>query len=382
MKILYHHRTKSRDGQAVHIRELITAFRSRGHLVNECALSPVFGENAEGEMGGGRLKWGGWLTSAPSFFYELAEHAYGPLTARRLTGLGKKMGADFIYERHALNNTAGLRAARSLGVPLFLEVNSPLAVEQETYGSLTFQRWAERCEKRVLCGADHVLCVTRVLADMLIGVGVSPERISVIPNGVDLSLYPDPGGAGGERAVVGFTGFFRPWHQVEGLVDSLAEGILPLGTQLLLVGDGPSMPQIQSRVTDRKLDDSVEMTGAVSRSEIPPLLKKMDIAVQPAATPWASPLKLFEYMAAGLAVVAPDQENIREVIAHEENGLLFDPGDPEAMPSAVARLAEDRLLREELGKSGRATIESREFTWLANACRLEELASSTREGKR
>ena len=104
--------------------------------------------------------------------------------------------------------------------------------------------------------------------------------------------------------------------------------------------------------------------------------------MQPAATPWASPLKLFEYMAAGLAVVAPDQENIREVIAHEENGLLFDPGDPEAMPSAVARLAEDRLLREELGKSGRATIESREFTWLANACRVEELASSTREEER
>jgi len=126
MNILYHHRTKSRDGQAVHIRELLAALRARGHRVEEWALS----KGDSGAMGSEGGSAGRALSRAPRWVYELGEHAYGAMVAGRLTAAGRACLAEVVYERHALGNTAGLRAARRLGVPLLLEVNSPLARER------------------------------------------------------------------------------------------------------------------------------------------------------------------------------------------------------------------------------------------------------------
>src|SRR5262249_43822965 len=132
MNILYHHRTKSRDGQAVHIRELQAALRARGHRVEERALA----RGAQGAVGGegGAGGAGGRLAArAPRWVYEIAEHLYGPLVAGRLAAAGRATGAELLYERHALGNTAGVRVARRLGVPLLLEVNSPLARERSEH---------------------------------------------------------------------------------------------------------------------------------------------------------------------------------------------------------------------------------------------------------
>ena len=376
MNILYHHRTKSRDGQAVHIRELIAALRRRGHDVLEWALS----KGDDGEMGSEGGAVGKLLARLPRVSYELAEHAYGPLMARRLVEAGRVCNADVLYERHALSNTAGVRAARALGIPLLLEVNSPLATERSVHETLVLQQWAESSERKVFQRADRLLVVTQVLADMLVSRGVQADRIRVIPNGADLSLYPLEELPERDEIVVGFTGFFRPWHGIEALVDGLADGLLPTSSRLLLVGTGPSQTSIEARAEDRGVSDRVRITGAVPRAAIPALVRSMDICVQPAATAWASPLKLFEYMAAGKAIVAPNQPNLREVLTDGSDALLFEPGAPKDMCAAVARLANDRTMRVDMGRQARHMLEGRRYTWDANAERVETVALESVEG--
>jgi glycosyltransferase involved in cell wall biosynthesis len=371
VKWLYHHRTKSRDGQAVHIRELIAALRARGHEVREWSLSQ--GPQAMGSEGGRLARL---MARAPRVLYEVGEHAYGPMVAGRLAAAGRELGAEVLYERHALGNTAGLRAARALGIPLLLEVNSPLAHERGEHDGLVLRRWAAASERRVLQRADRVLCVTRVLADRLLAAGVPRPRLSVVRNGVDLSRYPPAPPRDREELVVGFTGFFRPWHRIEDLVDALDSGQLPPRARLLLVGDGPSRALIEARAAQRGVSARVTITGAVEHEAVPALVQSMDICVQPASVAWASPLKLPEYMAAARAIVAPDQENLREVLTHGRDALLFDPARPAAMSEAVAQLAADDALRARLGAAARETVERERMTWAGNAERVEAIAST------
>jgi len=209
---------------------------------------------------------------------------------------------------------------------------------------------------------------------------VQADRIRVIPNGADLSLYPLEELPERDEIVVGFTGFFRPWHGIEALVDGLADGLLPTSSRLLLVGTGPSQTSIEARAEDRGVSDRVRITGAVPRAAIPALVRSMDICVQPAATAWASPLKLFEYMAAGKAIVAPNQPNLREVLTDGSDALLFEPGAPKDMCAAVARLANDRTMRVDMGRQARHMLEGRRYTWDANAERVETVALESVEG--
>ncbi len=372
MNVLYHHRTKSRDGQAVHIHELIAALRARGHRVEEWSLGGG-GGHPMGSEGGALARL---LGKAPRILYEVAEHAYGPLVAPRLAAAGRRSGAEVLYERHALGNTAGLRAARALGIPLLLEVNSPLARERGEHGGLRLPAWAAASERRVLQRADRVLAVTRVLADLLLEAGVPRPRLSVVRNGVDLSRYPPAPPHDRDDLVIGFTGFFRPWHRIEDLVEALATGALPARARLLLVGDGPSRASIEALASRRGVASRVTITGAVAHDAVPGHVRSMDVCVQPAAVAWASPLKLPEYMAAARAIVAPDQENLREVLVHGRDALLFDPARPGAMAEAVAQLAGDRPLRERLGAAARATVERERMTWEGNAERVEAIAGT------
>lgn len=98
-----------------------------------------------------------------------------------------------------------------------------------------------------------------------------------------------------------------------------------------------------------------------------------DIALQPAVVDYASPLKLFEYLALGKAIVAPRQPNLQEVLADGQNALLFDPTDPQALALALDRLAGDPALRATLATAALATIREKRLTWRENARRVSEL---------
>ncbi len=378
MKILYHHRTASKDGQAVHIEELIGALRELGHEVL------VVGPQGSGGSMGDDANWVHRLKATlPKALYELLELAYTLLAYRRLTVVAREFRPDFIYERYNLFLLAGAMLKRRLGIPLLLEVNAPLAEERGRFGGLGLPRLARWAESRAWRDADFVLPVTRVLAGHVAAAGVPAERISVIPNGINRTHFaaaPTPVIAKrnlglSDALVLGFTGFVRDWHGVDRVIRWMASPAAPTNTMLMVVGDGPVRVDLEHLADQLMLHGRVRFTGVVPRDRVPEHVAAFDIALQPAVVPYASPLKLFEYLALGKAVIAPRQPNIEEILADDDNALLFEASEPGAFEHALTRLCVDKTLRARLAASAATTIDRLDLTWLGNANRVIELAT-------
>ena len=385
MRILYHHRTASKDGQAVHIEEMIEALRGLGHEVR--VVAPAVGGEGEGRMGGG-VGWVHRLKAVlPRALYELMELGYSLVAYRRLMAAAREFQPDAIYERYNLFLLAGVMARRKLGLPLLLEVNAPLVHEREQHsGGLSLKRlgrWAEGVAWR---GADAVLPVTAVLAGHVKAYGVPPERIHVLHNGINHAHFasaPEPEAAKAAlglqgRLVLGFTGFVREWHGVDRIIDWMATPDAPPQAHLLMVGDGPVRAALEAQAARLGLSARVGFTGVVHRDAVPAHVAAFDIALQPAVTPYASPLKLIEYLALGKAVVAPATPNLMELLTHEVNALLFDEHQPGGLEAALTRLCGDAALRERLGRGSAQTIDRLDLTWTGNARRVEALARAAR----
>lgn len=364
MRILYSHRVQSRDGQSVHIDELVAAFRSLGHEV--MVVGPSF--YAEAKFGGESGAVARLRRLLPGAAQELAELAYNILAYRRLARARAAFRPDIIYERYNLFHLAGAWLARRQGIPLFLEVNAPLAEERALHGGLRlrfFARWAERHAWRT---ANRVLAVTRVLADRIEAAGVDPARILVVPNGVVLSRFPWPAHQNAADPVsLGFVGFVRPWHGLDAVIRAMAG---QSGVELTIAGDGPVRADLERLASDLGLRQRVHFLGVVPHADVPRIVAGFDIALQPRVVEYASPLKIFDYMAAGRAIVAPDQPNIREILADGETALLFSPSTEGALWAAIAQLIRDPSLRERLGQAARAALESHDYTWMGNARRI------------
>jgi glycosyltransferase involved in cell wall biosynthesis len=374
MKILYHHRTASRDGQSTHITEMILAMRHLGHHVTECA--PAVGEY---RAGGGSPGWVGkvkaWL---PKALYELAEIAYSLVALRKLIASIRRERPDCIYERYNLYLLAGIWARSIFGLPLVLEVNAPMALERRQYGGLVWPRLADWAEKFVWSRADLVLPVTQVLADYMIGMGIDARKIRVVPNAINEDHYVNlPSAAQAKaalqldgRLVIGFTGFVREWDRLERILDWMATRLDRYPLHLLIIGDGPARASIESVAASHGIADRLSFTGAVERERVPGLSMAFDIALQTALVPYASPLCLFEYLALGKAIVAPDQPNHHEILVDGRDAVLYPPDDDLGIEKALDRLCADAELRQRLGSAAAGLIVQKRLTWRSHAARI------------
>ncbi len=378
MKILYHHRTLSRDGQSVHIDELVRALRDLGHEV--LVVGPT--QHAKASFGSdagviARLK-----LAIPGSLYEVLELAYNIPAFWRLAKAYRALKPDILYERYSLFLLAGLWLHRLYKLPMLLEVNAPLADERRRFDNLSLKAFADLAEKWVWRGADRALPVTGVLAEHLRATGVPAERLTVVPNGIGpefLAPAPDTRSAQSRlgieaRVVLGFVGFMRPWHGLDRVIDFIADAGPEAGLHLLLIGDGPARADLENQARARGISHQVTFTGVVARDRIIDHIAAFDIALQPDVVSYASPLKLFEYMALGRAIIAPDTANIREVIKQGENALLFDPARDETFRAALSQLCADAGLRHTLGAAARDTIVHDGFTWARNAARVDHMA--------
>lgn len=376
MKILYHHRIRSKDGQYVHIEELTRALKAAGHEIVMVGPSAVEHEDFGAEAGAVALL----KKYLPQFIYELLEFGYALLDYRRLVTAVKRHRPDCLYERYNLYLPSGVWLHRRFKLPMLLEVNAPLYDERKKYDGIAIDwlaRWTERFAWR---GADYVLPVTQVLAERVKAAGVAAANIAVIPNGINLERFsrvPDPGtakralGLDG-RLVLGFVGFMRDWHGLEQIIDLVADS-RDETLHLLLVGDGPARASLEARARLRGIQDKVTVTGIVARDRVAEHIAAFDVALQPQVVEYASPLKLFEYLAMGCAIVAPATPNLQEILTHEENAILFQPGDDAGLRAAVERVCRDPQLRVRLAVGARATIANRGLTWTTNAQRVVDL---------
>ncbi len=376
MKILYSHRTRSADGQYVHIRELTDALRVRGHEI------VMAGPAGEKETRVKRLDAGGVHLRAkmPNAAHEFAELFYSALSYWRLKGLYAKTQPDILYQRYNLFYYPGAWLKWSKNIPLILEVNAPLAEERANHGGLALKGFARNCEREVWNAADIVLPVTNVLADSVRAAGVPDDKIMVIQNGVSDSFLTQRDGKGiraryalEDRLVLGFAGFVRDWHGVDRIIRFIARQQRK-DIHFLLVGDGPARKELERLAADKGVLEQVTITGVVQREEVPDYIAAFDIALQPAVTAYASPLKIFEYMALGKAIIAPDSANIREVLKDGEDAALFLQDDDAAFDKALLKLVDDASLRARLGAAARASLIRQDLTWAGNARRVEEIA--------
>lgn len=374
MRILYHHRVASKDGQFTHIDEMVHAMRALGHEVE--LVGPEVHQSDSGQ--GGSPGWVGRLKrNLPGALYELAEALYALVAYRRLFRAMRRFKPDVVYERYALYLPAGVWACRREGVPLMLEVNVPDAVTRRKDKQLWLGWLADRVERYTLCGADRVFPVTQVLGDMLIGIGVKPERLRVIPNGInpkDFANLPDADTAKARhgltgRTVIGFIGFVREWDQLDRIVTWLARRPADDPACLMVVGDGPVRPALEAQAAALGIAHKLVFTGVVPRSSVPGSAMAFDVALQTALVPYASPLCLFEYMAMGKAILAPDQANHHEVLVKDVDCRMYDPADPNGIEAQLDVLLADAGMRRQLGAAAGRALHERGYHWASNARR-------------
>ena len=288
-------------------------------------------------------------------------------------GVVEDFRPDLIHERLALFGTAGARLAADSGVPLVLEVNALLAEEEAQWRGLHLVDLAVEREREALRAATRVVTVSDEWATRVREVAGPQAPVVTVPNGVDAALFVGPVDRAAVRARYGlpqatplaiFTGALRPWHGVDIAVDALAH--LPAEVELAIVGDGPLRPELEARARDLGIEERIHFVGQVPHGDSVDLVRSADVALAPypALEGFAfSPLKVFEYLAAGVPFIGSDIGQVADLVTEFGAGTLVPPGDPRALARGVSRaLAEDPAV----GRSAALRV-LRSASWTARA---------------
>jgi glycosyltransferase involved in cell wall biosynthesis len=214
---------------------------------------------------------------------------------------------------------------------------------------------------------------------------VDPGKITVIPLGVNVELFTQPYDSQAARAQLGlpdtpvimFVGSFQMWHGLDRLVESFAHVLQEFPeARLLLVGDGPARPVVEQKIAKLGIANGVNITGIVPHARVPEMLAAADVVAVPyphlSKELWFSPLKLYEYMAAGKAIVASRAGQIAEVVQNGHTGILVEPGNVDDFAQAIIQLLKDRAERKRLGRNARQQAIER-HSWEQYVRRLEEI---------
>ncbi|HWH35091.1 MAG TPA: glycosyltransferase family 4 protein [Acidimicrobiales bacterium] len=341
-------------GASVHLQEVVRALCRRGHDV--VLLATRLGGPPPPGLEGIEVHPLPAVGPGTGIEREQRSRAANAGLERALDGAGP---VDLVYERYSLWSWAAMAWSRRQGVPGVLEVNAPLIDEQAAHRTLVDRQAAERCARAAFAGAGAVVCVSEPVARWVRTRSGPGARVTVVANGVDAGrITPGPERMPGATFTVGFVGTLKAWHGVQTLVDATARLARDDPTyRLLVVGDGPERRRLVEAVEDRGLGSVATFTGAVEPAAVPGYLRAMDVAVAPYPPLdgfYFSPLKLFEYLAAGRAIVASDIGQVAEVIDDGRTGVLCRPGDPLALARALAELRADPARRRALGRAARA----------------------------
>lgn len=395
MNILFHHRTRGRGAEGVHIRGVVKGLRELGHKVAILSLPGADPEEEElavkqqgpvvekKEQKKGLFSKLTELTKyVPEFVFELFELAFNLIAWWRLRKTVKSEGTELIYERYSLFMFASVWWAKRKNIPIVLEVNDSCLVHRVRH--LTFKGLAKKLEGWIFSNATGLVFISSRFQQVATDAypNIAPSVIS--PNAADLDkfvLQPDKATALREKlgindkVVLGYVGAFVHWHGIDWFVDEVADKLKDYpNLVLLLVGDGVCYEPIKERVQQAGVESQIILPGRVEHAEIPTYVEAMDYGILPDSNDYGSPMKLFEFMAMAKGMVAPDFTPISEVVADGETSWLFPANDRKACVEKTLALAEDIEQQKKVGSQARAYIE-RERQWRHNAEQLLTLVT-------
>ncbi len=381
MNILYHHRTQGKGVEGVHIRSVVKALTDLNHhvtVISPPGCNPMQEEKTKSENSPKLINtiFSFLSRNCPEFLFEFLEVAYNISAFFKISKQLKNKKIDLIYERYFLFSIASILISKKYNIPIIYEVNDSSFVPR--LRQLKLVKIANYIERMVFSRADALITVSNYFKNCLVEAGIPEEKIDVSHNAVDPNLF-SPGKTKElnikiprDRLILGFVGLFVKWVGLEDLVHLYHQiHSQHPETHLLLVGGGPQESHVRKIVSDFQLQLHVTITGKVPHREIPSYIKVMDICIIPKHEKYTSPVKLFEYMAMGKAVLVPAYESLGEVIEHGKNGMLFDPNNDHHFLSLLKQMVKNKELLKSLAENARRDV-LRNYTWRKNALQIEK----------
>lgn len=388
-------------GGSVHALELCRALSRRGHEVHLVALagdarrvsgtdasepaqaevSAPVGSDAAGDLDGVNLHL--LRRVLPVRLLEWT-------ASRALRRWAERLRPDVVVERFYTFGGSALRAAQALGIPAVLEVNSPARPYpgswRDRLDRLTLIRPVDRWRRRQLRWADAIYTTSHHL--------VPPElqaSAREVTNGVDIERFR-PGAAAADDGPLRciYVSSFRAWHGAEDLVAAATRCVRDgVELHIKLLGEGPRWSAARSAAASSGIGGVVDFVGRVPHAAVPSHLAGADVGIAPFAPAefsalelgwfW-SPIKIFEYLAAGLAVVTADIAELRALLP-DEVARFYPVGDVDSLAAALTALAADRNAVRSMGQAARQLAEA-SYTWDQQAAAVEELLEDVIVGSR
>jgi len=298
---------------------------------------------------------------------------------RDLKKLVVSYAPDVIVCRQEVFHFAPIWVARASGTPCVLEVNSIRSIESSMFdpnGKASFlTRWAERWPLR---RADCVFSVSNAIKTY-VDKYVDPDRSHVVPNGVDTDQFNPQRfdrdtvrqqlGVTG-KTVLGYVGSYKIWHGLPVALD-VVELLMRTSQDyhLLLIGDGHAFKVIAAEVSRRGMSSCVTQVPYLPHDEVARYMAAFDYALMTYPEMegfYFSPLKMYEYLAMGIPVIATRLGQVAEVLQHKCTGMLVYPPTPDAFAAAIQEADRDPGSRDAMRRACR-DLTVREYSWTANA---------------
>ena len=309
--------------------------------------------------------------------------------SRRLDAVIEQERPDILHAHSpALDGLAALAAGKRHALPVVYECRAfweDAAVDHGTTsaGSLRY-RLTRALETYVFRHADAVTCICEGLRADIVARGVSQNRVTVIPNAVDIESFGGSAGYDQQLAseigvagkpVIGFLGSFYAYEGLDLAIEALPRMRAQIpDLVLLLVGGGPQESNLKAQSERLGLAGSVIFTGRVPHDQVQRYYDLVDVLVYPRhamrLTDLVTPLKPLEAMAQRRVLVASDVGGHRELIVDGLTGRLFKAGDKEAFADAVVDMFAKRDQWDGFRRAGREFVEN-ERNWQASVARYQ-----------